>query len=76
MEIAIQMENLTKTFGEVTVVNQTRLLPWGQAAMALRTWLNAGGAVQDVWPQVGLMMVETAVIFLVGVILFARMRLR
>lgn len=51
-------------------------LPWGQAANSLRTLLNTGGKVGDVLPNIGIMVLETIVVFVIGVILFSRTRLR
>lgn len=53
----------------------TKFLPWGQAAKSLRTLLNMGGQVGDVLPNIGIMVLETVVVFIIGVILFSRTRL-
>ena len=53
-----------------------KFLPWGQVANSLRTLLSMGGQIGDVLPKIGIMVLETAIIFVIGVILFSRTRLR
>jgi ABC-2 type transport system permease protein len=54
----------------------TVFLPWRQAFMALLSVLTYGAQLQDVMPNITAMILETAVIFTVGVIAFAKTRLK
>lgn len=54
----------------------TVFLPWRQAFMALLSVLSYGGQFQDVAPNIAAMILETAVLFTIGVIAFAKTRLK
>ena len=54
----------------------SEILPWGQAADSLQTLLTKGGQIGDVLPNIGIMALETVVVFAVGVIAFSKARLR
>lgn len=54
----------------------TIFLPWRQAFMALLSVLSYGAQFQDVTPYITTMILETAVLFTIGVIAFAKTRLK
>jgi len=54
----------------------TAFLPWRQAFTALTSVLAYGVQLQDVMPNIMAMILETAVLFATGVIVFAKIRLK
>ncbi len=74
--VAVPLAFLIGAFMPMKTEMVTRFLPWGQAASSLRTLLNQGGQIGDVLPNIGIMALETVIIFVIGVILFSRIRLR
>jgi len=54
----------------------TVFLPWRQAFTALISVLTYGAQLQDVMPNITAMVLETAVLFTLGVIAFAKIRLK
>jgi ABC-2 type transport system permease protein len=54
----------------------TNFLPWRQAFMALTSVLTYGASFSDALPNIALMTLETAVLFALGVLAFARVRLK
>ncbi|MBA7490340.1 hypothetical protein ES702_00878 [subsurface metagenome] len=54
----------------------TVFLPWRQAFMALLSVLSYGAKLQDIMPNITAMILETAVLFTIGVIAFAKTRLK
>lgn len=54
----------------------TVFLPWRQACTALISVLTYGAQLQDVMPNITAMILETAVLFSLGVIAFAKVRLK
>ena len=51
-------------------------LPWRQACTALISVLTSGASLQEVMPNIIAMVVETAVIFTIGIVVFAKIRLK
>jgi ABC-2 type transport system permease protein len=74
--IAVPMAFLVGVFIPLRTEMIAKFLPWGQATNSLRTLLNNDGRIIDVLPDVGIMAIETVVVFLIGVVLFAKMRLK
>ena len=54
----------------------TVFLPWRQAFTALTSVLTYGSQLQEVMPNILAMTIETAVLFAIGVIAFAKIRLK
>jgi hypothetical protein len=54
----------------------TVFLPWRQAFTALSSVLAYGAPIQEVMPNIAAMILETAVLFTIGVIAFAKVRLK
>jgi ABC-2 type transport system permease protein len=54
----------------------TVFLPWRQACTALISVLTYGAPLQEVMPNITAMILETAVLFTLGVIAFAKIRLK
>lgn len=54
----------------------TVFLPWRQTFTALTIILTSGGQLQDIMPNIVAMVLETAVLFTLGVIAFAKVRLK
>ena len=54
----------------------TVFLPWRQAFTALTSVLAYGAQFQEVMPNIAAMILETAVLFTIGVIAFAKVRLK
>jgi ABC-2 type transport system permease protein len=54
----------------------TFFLPWRQGVTALVSVLTSGASLQDVMPNITAMIIETAIIFALGVIVFAKIRLK
>lgn len=54
----------------------TAFLPWRQAFTALTSVLTYGARLQDIMPNITAMILETAVLFALGVIAFAKVRLK
>ena len=74
--VAVPLAFLVGVFIPMKMEMIAQFLPWGQAANSLRTLLNMGGQIGDVLPNIGIMVLETVVVFVIGVILFSRIRLR
>jgi ABC-2 type transport system permease protein len=54
----------------------TFFLPWRQGVTALTSVLTSGASLQEVMPNIATMIVETAIIFTIGVVVFAKIRLK
>jgi ABC-type multidrug transport system permease subunit len=54
----------------------TFFLPWRQACTALISVLTSGASLQQVMPNITAMIIETAILFTLGVIVFAKIRLK
>jgi len=54
----------------------TNFLPWRQAFMALTSVLAYGGSFSDALPNIAIMTLETAILFALGIVAFARVRLK
>lgn len=54
----------------------TSLIPWRQGFIALSSTLAYGAQLQDIMPNLVAMILETAVLFAIGVIAFAKFRLK
>lgn len=54
----------------------TAFLPWRQAFIALLKLLTYGATLEEVMPNIAFMIVETAILFVVGVVAFSKMRMR
>jgi hypothetical protein len=54
----------------------TVFLPWRQAFTALTSVLAYGAQLQEIMPNIIAMILETAVLFTIGVIAFAKVRLK
>lgn len=72
--VAVPTAFLVGVFYPIGMIS--KFLPWGQATDSLRTLLNMGGQIGDVLPNIGIMVFETMVVFVIGVVLFSRTRLR
>ena len=73
--VAVPLAFLVGVFFPTRTEAVTRLLPWGQAANALRGVLNLGMPAREVLPHLGIMVGQTAILFVLGVFAFSRMRL-
>ena len=74
--VAVPLAFLFGAFMPMKTEIVSKFLPWGQATNSLRTLLNMGGQIGDVLPNIGIMVIETVIIFVIGVIVFSRTRLR
>lgn len=54
----------------------TNFLPWRQAFMALTSVLTYGASFSDALPSIAIMTLETAILFALGILAFARVRLK
>jgi ABC-2 type transport system permease protein len=54
----------------------TAFLPWRQAFTALLQLLTYDATLAEVMPNIAIMIVETAVLFVVGVVAFSKMRMK
>jgi len=53
-----------------------QIMPWGQAVIALRSLLSFGNPISDVIVNIEYMIVQTIVLFSIGVFLFSRSRFK
>lgn len=74
--IAVPMAFVIGSFMQVSTQAFSQFLPWGQAVHCLRAILNAGAPVSLIAPNILWMILETAILFVVGVFLYSRNRLR
>lgn len=74
--IAVPMAFLIGSFMQVGTQAFSQFLPWGQAIHCLRAVLNAGAPVSLIAPNILWMILETATLFVIGVLLYSRNRLR
>jgi ABC-2 type transport system permease protein len=54
----------------------TAVLPWRQGLLSLLGILSFGEPIEEVMPNILAMVIETAVIFIIGVVAFSRLKLR
>lgn len=73
--VVIPLSFLIGVFVPLKTEMIAKAVPWGQAVSSLRTLLTTGGHIGDVLTSVGIMAVQVAVIFAIGVFLFSRTRL-
>lgn len=76
MLVSVPLSFLIGAFFPVKAEAVTVFLPWRQAFMALLSVLSYGAKLQDVTPNIAATILETAVLFTVGVIAFAKTRLK
>lgn len=74
--ITVPMAFVIGSFMQVSTEAFSQFLPWGQAVHCLRAILNADAPVSLIAPNIGWMVVETIVLFIIGVALYSRRRLR
>ena len=74
--ITVPMAFVIGSFMQVKAEWISQFLPWGQAIHCLRAILNAGAPVSLIAPNILWMVLETLVLFTLGVVLYSRMRLR
>lgn len=73
--VAVPLAFLVGVFFQTRTEAIARILPWGQAASALRGILNFGAPVREVWANIGVMVGQTIILFGIGVFAFSRVRL-
>ena len=76
MLVAVPMSFLIGAFFPIDLGSITAFLPWRQAFLALLNILSYGAQFRDAVGYVVAIIIETAVIFIVGVLMFSRNRLR
>ena len=74
--ITVPMAFVIGSFMQLNTEIFSRFLPWGQAVHCMRAILNAGAPVSLVLPNILWMILETAILFAIGIYLYSRMRLR
>ncbi len=74
--IAVPMSFLVGAFFEVPTRFFTDVLPWGQAISGLRDVLTFGQGLSDVALTIGILAIQTAILFIIGVIAFAKTQLK
>lgn len=74
--ITVPMAFVIGSFMQVGTEAFSKFLPWGQAVHCLRAILNAGAPVSLIAPNILWMVLETAILFVLGVFVYSRNRLR
>ena len=74
--IAVPMSFLVGAFFEVPTRFFTDVLPWGQAISGLRDVLTFGQGFGDVALTIAILTIQTAVLFIIGVVAFAKTQLK
>lgn len=74
--IAVPMSFLVGAFFEVPTKFFTYALPWGQAVSGLRDVLTFGQGFGDVALTMVILTIQTAVLFIIGVVAFAKTQLK
>ncbi len=74
--IAVPMSFLVGAFFEVPTRFFTDVLPWGQAISGLRDVLTFGQGFGDVALTIVILTIQTAVLFIIGVVAFAKTQLK
>jgi ABC-2 type transport system permease protein len=74
--LTVPMAFLIGSFMPMKTELFSQFLPWGQAVHCMRAILNAGAPISLILPNILWMLLETVILFVVGVILYSRMRLQ
>ena len=74
--ITVPMAFVIGSFMQVSSEYFTQFLPWGQAVHCMRAILNAGAPVSLILPNIMWMILETVILFAIGVFLYSKLRLR
>jgi len=74
--VAIPLSFLMGAFFPIEAGGLIQIMPWGQAVIALRSLLTFGNPISDVIVNIELMILQTIILFSIGVFLFSRSRLK
>lgn len=74
--VTVPMAFVIGSFMQVSSEFASKFLPWGQAVHCMRAILNAGAPIDLILPNIGWMILETIGLFVIGVFLYSRLRLR
>ena len=74
--ITVPMAFVIGSFMQASSEFFSKFLPWGQAVHCLRAILNAGAPIELILPNILWMITETVILFVIGVLLYSRLRLR
>jgi len=74
--VAVPLSFLMGAFFPIEAEGLIQIMPWGQAVIALRSLLSFGNPISDVIVNIEYMIVQTIVLFSIGVFLFSRSRFK
>ncbi len=74
--VAVPLSFMIGVFFQIPDEGFVEIVPWGQAVIAMRSILTFGNPISDIYINIAYMVIQTIILFLIGVVLFSRSKLK